>query len=183
MLLSLQFLRRLTPCFLFDNHFTILRIRKQLWINVPLMSIYSNNVPGFQIYMGFALESGSIFKESFERSMGWTRPFHLPALWEEHDMYYDVRLPKRAWWRDTGQMDKLKHSAGKTDDDLTLKHISGAFYSLVGCLVISGIVFIYEMLYYYRKKQRKKVRSQFKIGNKSTAVDDFGYSNRDGFHY
>lgn len=147
------------------------------------MSIYSNNVPGFQIYMGFALESGSIFKESFERSMGWTRPFHLPALWEEHDMYYDVRLPKRAWWRDTGQMDKLKHSAGKTDDDLTLKHISGAFYSLVGCLVISGIVFIYEMLYYYRKKQRKKVRSQFKIGNKSTAVDDFGYSNRDGFHY
>lgn len=142
--------------------------------------------PHFQVYLGFVLKSGSIYKEGFDRSMGWTRPFHLPSLWEEHDMYYDLRLPKRAWWLETGQTEKLQHSAGTMDDDLTLKHISGAFYSWIGCLVISGIVFLYEMLFYYRKKITRHnlavfYRSKLKIGNESTAIDDFVYSNRDGF--
>ncbi|XP_035700587.1 glutamate receptor ionotropic, delta-2-like [Folsomia candida] len=101
----------------------------------------------FNVFIGLILEPGSIYKEGFERWMSWTRPFHLPHLWNVHDLYYNLRLPKRAWWLETGQMDKLKTSVKETDVNLTLKHISGAFYFLVGCHLISSLHFTVEILW------------------------------------
>jgi hypothetical protein len=93
------------------------------------------------------MEGGSIYKEGFEKWLGWTRPFHLASLFEERDMYYSVRLPKRAWLLATNQTDKLAHSDKDPIEDLTLKHISGAFYSLfVGCFLCI-LIFIQEIVY------------------------------------
>ncbi|OXA46521.1 Glutamate receptor ionotropic, delta-2 [Folsomia candida] len=110
----------------------------------------------YNIFMGLALEGGSIYKEGFERWLGWTRPFHLADLWEEQDMYYNVRLPKRAWWLETNQTDKLEHSDFVESDDLTLKHISGAFYALAGCLLICAGVFVQELVSYYWEREMEK---------------------------
>jgi hypothetical protein len=104
------------------------------------------------IVLGLALEDHSIYKEGFERWIGWTRPFYLEQLWEDMDMYYKVRLPKRQWWLETNQTDKLAHSDAAESDDLTLKHISGAFYALAACLFLSLVVFIQEILYFTWKK-------------------------------
>ncbi|OXA46604.1 hypothetical protein Fcan01_18887 [Folsomia candida] len=131
------------------------------------------------VFVGLTLEGGSIYKEGFERWLGWTIPFHLADLWEEQDMYYNVRLPKRAWWLATNQTDKLKHSDFFAEsDDLTLKHISGAFYALGGCLLICAGVFVQELVTYYwgRKIQqgltwvRLKVRFRRKVKMKNLTV-------------
>jgi hypothetical protein len=104
------------------------------------------------IVLGLAFESGSIYKEGFERWLGWTRPFHLTHLWEQNDLYYNVRLPKRQWWLETNQTDKLTHTDVAESDDLTLRHISGAFYALAACLFLSFVVFIQEILFFNWKK-------------------------------
>lgn len=84
-------------------------------------------------------------------------------------MYYNVRLPKLAWWRETNQTDKLEHSYAGESDDLTLKHISGAFYALAGCLLISTGVFIQELVTYYWKRikvrpyNNREIRAQNEI--------------------
>ncbi|XP_021960591.1 glutamate receptor ionotropic, delta-1 [Folsomia candida] len=112
----------------------------------------------YNIFMGLVLEAGSIYKESFDRWIGWTRPFHLADLWEANDMYYNVRLPKRAWWLATNQTDKLALSDTAGNDNLTLKHISGAFYTLTVCLAICAIVFIHEVISFHAKMTEKAGR-------------------------
>lgn len=73
-------------------------------------------------------------------------------------MHYNVRLPKRAWWLSTNQTDKLERSDPGESDDLTLKHISGAFYALGACLVFSGVVFIQELVaFHYMARMKRKI--------------------------
>ncbi len=80
-------------------------------------------------------EPGSIYKESFEKWMSWTLPQDLANVWERMDMYYRVHLIKRKYWQDTHQTDKLEATNVQEDGDiLTFKSISGAFYTLFGCL-------------------------------------------------
>jgi hypothetical protein len=116
------------------------------------------------IVLGLAFESG-LYKEGFERWLGWTRPFHLTHLWEENDLYYNVRLPKRQWWLETNQTDKLAHSDAAESDDLTLKHISGAFYALAACLFLSFVVFIQEILFFNWKKVQVFTETVFQDKN------------------
>ncbi|XP_021959708.1 glutamate receptor ionotropic, delta-1 [Folsomia candida] len=112
----------------------------------------------YVVFLGAALEPGSIYKESFDFWLSWVRPFHLADFWEAYDMHYNVRLPKRAWWLSTNQTDKLERSDPGESDDLTLKHISGAFYALGACLVFSGVVFIQELVaFHYMARMKRKI--------------------------
>lgn len=75
-------------------------------------------------------------------------------------MYYNVRLPKRAWWLETNQTDKLEDfSSFEGSDNLSLKHISGAFYALVGGLVMCTIIFGEELVCYHWEALMSKVSS------------------------
>ncbi len=105
----------------------------------------------FKVWLGIAFEAGSIYKECLEQWLSWARPLHLPDIWEERDRYYNVRLPKRAFWADTNQTEKLDPSFNNQDngDDLTFKHLSGAFYILFGALFCSLVVFCQELIYFY----------------------------------
>jgi hypothetical protein len=102
----------------------------------------------YNTFMGLMFsESGSIYRENFDRILSWTRPLHLTSIWEERDYYKNARLVKRAWWKEIGQWDKLKHYEKTDTTILNLKHIYGAFYVLfLGCLV-SLVVFLGEILY------------------------------------
>ncbi|XP_035713886.1 glutamate receptor ionotropic, delta-2-like [Folsomia candida] len=100
----------------------------------------------FVVFIGLAFESGSIYKDAFDACLSWARPFHLGDLFEAHDMQVTVRLAKRAWWMATNQTDKLEHSDPDESDDLTLKHIAGAFYGLGACLVFCCVVFVQELV-------------------------------------
>jgi hypothetical protein len=78
-------------------------------------------------------------------------------------MYYTVRLLKREWWFSTGQGEKARmYGASEGDDNLTFKHISGSFYILIALLSLCTLVFISELLHFYRKrwegKRRKNMR-------------------------
>jgi hypothetical protein len=113
----------------------------------------------YNIFLGLAFEPGSLYKESFEKLMAWTVPLHLATVWEDRDMYYAVRLPKRKWWQATNQTDKLKSTNQNEDggDILTFKSISGAFYALFGCLAICIGVLIPEIIY-HRISQKQRIR-------------------------
>jgi len=73
-------------------------------------------------------------------------------------MYYNVRLPKRAWWLATNQTEKLAHDSQIESNDLTLKHISGAFYALGISLALCVVVFALEFLFYHKEKVLKRRR-------------------------
>ncbi|XP_021966504.1 glutamate receptor ionotropic, delta-2 [Folsomia candida] len=145
--------------------------KKYACIAFAFSTIYlkARNLSDSDIFVPIVFQGGSIYKEGFDRWMRWTRPFHLADLWEAQDMYYNVRLPKLAWWRETNQTDKLEHSYAEGSDDLTLKHISGAFYALAGCLLISTGVFIQELVTYYWKRikvrpyNNREIRAQNEI--------------------
>jgi hypothetical protein len=120
-----------------------------------------------------AFEAGSIYKESFEKWMGWTLPLHLPTVWENRDMYYAVRLPKRKWWEATGQKDKLGQLSTNTEADsdiLTFKSISGAFYALFGCLAICIGVLIPEIIYHRIIQRRRNKWNRMKGKMKLVAL-------------
>jgi hypothetical protein len=60
-------------------------------------------------------------------------------------MYHTVRVLKREWWFQTGQEAKAeKNLVGPSDDNLTLKHISGSFYILLVLLAVCSLSFILE---------------------------------------
>ncbi|XP_035701231.1 glutamate receptor ionotropic, delta-2-like [Folsomia candida] len=102
----------------------------------------------FVVFLGLHFESGSIYTDAFDRLLSWARPFHLADVWEEFDMVYNVRLQKRDWWLATNQTEKLERSNVIDNDNLTLKHISGAFYALLASLIVSFAVFIQELVGY-----------------------------------
>ncbi len=108
----------------------------------------------------------------------------MADLWEERDMYYNVRLPKRQWWLETNQTDKLAHTDAVNSDDLTLKHISGAFYALSACLLLCFVVFTQEILYFNwkqlqvaTKKRLFKMKKQNLVGNNVIQLELLGSIN------
>jgi hypothetical protein len=67
---------------------------------------------------------------------------------------------------DSNQTDKLIQADAQGGDDLTLKHISGAFYLLGGCLVVCCLLFVVECVVAWvriRKKKRKKEKKELII--------------------
>jgi hypothetical protein len=121
--------------------------------------VYSPDLT-YNIFIGLAIQAGSIYKGSLEYWLSWTRPLHLNALWVENDLYYNVRLPKRQWWLETNQTDKLSRADKENSDDLTLKHISGSFLVLIGGLIICNIVFVLEIMYFNRAQLAGKLAVQ-----------------------
>jgi hypothetical protein len=106
-------------------------------------------------------EPGSIYKESFEKWMSWTLPQDLANVWERMDMYYRVHLIKRKYWQDTHQTDKLEATNVQEDGDiLTFKSISGAFYTLFGCLTICLGVLIPEIIYHRMTQRKQKLKER-----------------------
>lgn len=87
---------------------------------------------------------------NFGKMLSYTRQFHLADIWDRMDMYYNVRKLKLDWWKSTNQTDKMAHIQTESDN-LTLKHIAGAFYVLIACLVICSAVFIQECLTYLKR--------------------------------
>ncbi|XP_021953135.2 glutamate receptor ionotropic, delta-2 [Folsomia candida] len=106
----------------------------------------------YSIFVGLALTGGSIYKEGFDRMIARTRSFHLPEVWKVFNLYHNVYLPKRAWWLETNNSEKLRQtSKADENDDLTLRHISGAFYVLAGCLALCLVFFTMEVITYWLK--------------------------------
>ncbi|XP_035707968.1 glutamate receptor ionotropic, kainate 4-like [Folsomia candida] len=112
----------------------------------------------YDIFVGLVLPGGSIFREGFDRMVALTRSFHFAEVWKIFDLHDNVYLPKRAWWLETNHTEKLTPTS-KTEgnDDLTLKHISGAFYVLAGCLGLTLLVFMMEVITFWWNKKADKV--------------------------
>lgn len=78
----------------------------------------------------------------------------LPQVWEDWDMYHTVRVLKREWWFATNQTEKADKNLGAgdgSDDNLTLKHISGSFYILIALLILCSVTFVLEHFHSHRK--------------------------------
>jgi hypothetical protein len=118
-----------------------------------------------------SLQPGSIYKESFERWMGWALPYHLAQVWEDCDMNDNVRAAKRDWWIATNQTDKLwDNNEEENGDNLTLKHISGAFYALFGCLLMCLGVFCQEFVVFYGKERKLKIQQRWARANRNVTM-------------
>jgi hypothetical protein len=112
--------------------------------------------------------------ERFDAWLRWTRSFHLADLWEQNDLYYNIRRPKMEYWKRTNQTKKLRNSnfIQNNNNNLTLKHISGAFYTLVVCLVFCIVVFVQELIYFHQIKvqlaanRRRILQTKIRSGTK-----------------
>ncbi len=114
----------------------------------------------YNIWLGLGTEGKSIYRINFGKMLSYTRQFHLADIWDKMDMYYNVRLQKLKWWESSNQMDKAK-LVQEEQDDLTMKHFAGAFYVLMACLIISSVVFIQELVSFYRKTVYKQFVFRF----------------------
>lgn len=104
----------------------------------------------YNIWLGLGTEGKSIYRLNMGKWLSYTRPFHLADIWDKMDMYYNVRQLKLNWWDDTNQTEKMK-LIEEESDNLTMKHIAGAFYVLIACLIFSLAAFIREILVYHKK--------------------------------
>lgn len=130
----------------------------------------------YNIWLGLGTEGKSIYRLNFGKVLSHTRSFHLADIWDKMDMYYNVRMLKLKWWQRTNQMDKARF-VEQESDDLTLKHIAGAFYVLIVCLLISSGAFLQELVRFHRKDvynsfmfrfwAAKHAVNRFKKGNKN----------------
>ncbi len=80
-----------------------------------------------------------------------------------------TRAAKRDWWIATNQTDKLRDNNNEEEngDNLTLKHISGAFYALFGCLVMCSVVFCQEFVMFYGKQRKLKIQQRWARANRN----------------
>ncbi len=86
----------------------------------------------------------------------------------------NIRRPKMEYWKRTNQTKKLRNSnfIRNNNNNLTLKHISGAFYTLVVCLVFCIVVFVQELIYFHQIKvqlaanRRRILQTKIRSGTK-----------------
>lgn len=102
----------------------------------------------YNVFLGLGLEAYSMYRPNFGKVLGYAAPFNLGKIWDKLDMYYNIRMVKMQWWKDTNQTEKLtaKDEGDSSDDELTMRHIMGIFYIFFGCSALSGIVFIIEVI-------------------------------------
>ncbi|OXA53986.1 Glutamate receptor 2 [Folsomia candida] len=99
----------------------------------------------YMVFVGIALQGGSIYRTNLDRWLSRIHPFHLEAIWTAQDEYETIRLPRIKWLQETNQTDEMTRDLEEVNN-LTLKHILGAFYALAACLLISLVLFLHELI-------------------------------------
>jgi len=103
----------------------------------------------YNIWIGIGTPGKSIYRKNFGKWLSYARQFHLAEVWERMDMNENVRKLKLEWWRQTNQTKKESHIEDEHDDKpvtLTLKHTMGVFQIAFAFLLLSLLVFIYEVV-------------------------------------
>ncbi|CAL8111617.1 unnamed protein product [Orchesella dallaii] len=136
-------------CIAYD--FSLVHVRERNMSDSDARKLRLAPVKTYNIWLGVSTEGKSIYRLNFGKWLGLTRQFHLLDIWDKIDLYWNVRKLKLDWWISTNQTDKMKFVEADSDD-LTLKHIAGAFYILIFFLSISTLAFIYEIVVYYKSK-------------------------------
>jgi hypothetical protein len=114
----------------------------------------------FTLFTGIAFESGSIYKEGFDKWFGWMRAFHLQRRWEMREVKR-VSLIAKDWFKEKNIEDKLKVAINDEFLDLTLKHVSGSIYVLGIGFILSSFVFGEEIVIYRVVIIKKKKKEEF----------------------
>jgi len=134
-------------CIAYD--FSLVHLRERNFSDSDARKLRPAPVKTYNIWLGISTEGKSIYRLNFGKWLGLTRQFHLLDIWDKMDLYWNVRKLKVDWWKKSNQTDKMKFVEGDSDD-LTLKHIAGAFYVLIFFLTISTIAFVYELVTFYK---------------------------------
>lgn len=103
----------------------------------------------YNIFLGFAVQSKSFYKDVFWKYLSWARQSNLYRVWEQMDMYNNVRLPKLKWWGNSkSKTDRIRiqEMKGNLDSKLTIRHVFGVVLVAIIGFVVSFVVFVAELL-------------------------------------
>ncbi|CAL8111655.1 unnamed protein product [Orchesella dallaii] len=133
-----------SACIAYD--FDVMYLRGRNFSNADSRKIMSSTARTYNIWIGVATEANSIYRINFGKIVGNTMPFHMVNIWDQMDMYSNVKLLKLKWWAETNQTWNANGEEEQDSQNLTLKHIKGSFYMWLCCLTMSFMALCYEFI-------------------------------------